>query len=306
MIVKNEAKIIKRLLLSTINIIDSFVIIDTGSTDNTIEIIKDFFSNYKNIKGILGKKDFVNFQVNRNHALNLCRGISDYILLLDADFYIKIGKNFDKNKLDKDAYLITQQDNNFVYQNVRLIKNIGSFFYIGATHEVIQNNNQINVSSLDKNILYVEDIGDGGSKDNKLERDIKLLKQDIKEYPNVDRFKFYLAGTYFNSELFELAEKYYKERIEMNGWKEEVYYSYYKIGLIKIIEKDYDKAIMNFLNAHENSPKRVECLYYLVEIYKVLKKDNLYKLFNDIYIFNVKNYEDDIFLFKEIQLYNII
>ena len=150
--------------------------------------------------------------------------------------------------------------------------------------------------------MYVEDIGDGGSKDNKLERDIKLLKQDIKEYPNVDRFKFYLAGTYFSCELYELAEKYYKERIEMNNWKEEVYYSYYRIGLINIINKDYDKAIMNFLNGYNASPKRVECLYYLVKIYKVKNMDNLVKLFKDK-IEEVKNIIDNKHLFIDKNIY---
>ena len=39
MIVKNESKIIERLLTSVLSIIDTFCICDTGSTDNTIDII---------------------------------------------------------------------------------------------------------------------------------------------------------------------------------------------------------------------------------------------------------------------------
>lgn len=303
MIIKNEEKIIERLLNSVIDIIDFFVIVDTGSNDNTINIIKDFFSKY-NIKGILAKKEFVDFQYNRNYALNLCKGLSDYILLLDADMILKV-KDFDKNKLDKDAYQIIQEDNRFSYQNIRLIKNNDNFFYFGRTHEVIQSKNNVNVGVLSKDVIYIDDITDGFNKDNKLERDLKLLKLDIKEYPNIDRFKFYIANTYFNLELFELAEKFYKQRIELRGWDEEIWYCYYKLGIINIINKDYDKAIINFLNAYNYNIKRIENLYYLVKVYTMLKMDNLAKLYIDKIYYNIKNHKNDIFLFKDLNIYNL-
>jgi glycosyltransferase involved in cell wall biosynthesis len=43
MIVKNESRIIERLMLSVLPIVDSYCICDTGSTDNTIELIETFF-----------------------------------------------------------------------------------------------------------------------------------------------------------------------------------------------------------------------------------------------------------------------
>ena len=45
MIVKNESKIITRLLDSLLKIIDHYVIVDTGSTDNTIEVISNYFKD---------------------------------------------------------------------------------------------------------------------------------------------------------------------------------------------------------------------------------------------------------------------
>ena len=86
MIVKNESKIIKRLLETVQPLIDTYCICDTGSTDNTIDIIKSFFDNV-NISGKIVKEPFRNFEYNRNYALKQCYGMdsADYILFLDAD-----------------------------------------------------------------------------------------------------------------------------------------------------------------------------------------------------------------------------
>ena len=65
MIVKNESKIIKRLFDSIVNIIDSYCICDTGSTDDTIDIIKTYFAQ-KNIPGLIVSEPFKNFCHNRN------------------------------------------------------------------------------------------------------------------------------------------------------------------------------------------------------------------------------------------------
>ena len=86
MIVKNESHIIEKTLE---NIYQKFpisywVISDTGSTDNTVEIIKNFF-NEKGIQGDIHHELWKNFSFNRNQALKHCLGKSDYILFFDAD-----------------------------------------------------------------------------------------------------------------------------------------------------------------------------------------------------------------------------
>ena len=84
MIVRNESKIITRLLKSVLPIIDTYVICDTGSTDDTVSIIKDFFDS----NGIYGKvifEPFKNFGYNRTFALKAAKGVATYALLLDAD-----------------------------------------------------------------------------------------------------------------------------------------------------------------------------------------------------------------------------
>ena len=142
MIVKNESKIIVRLLQSVYKLIDAYCICDTGSTDDTIEVIETFFKK-KKIEGYVLQKKFVNFGFNRNWSLNKCRLIYDtydFILLLDADMIVKYSDDFLKNKnnLKKYHYYYVMQGNeNFKYRNIRLIKNTNKIQYIGDTHEYL-------------------------------------------------------------------------------------------------------------------------------------------------------------------------
>ena len=82
MIIKNESKIITRLLDSVCNVIDGYCICDTGSTDNSVELIQSYFQE-KKIPGKVIYKEFRDFGFNRSYALNACRDFPqyDYILL---------------------------------------------------------------------------------------------------------------------------------------------------------------------------------------------------------------------------------
>jgi len=114
MIVKNESKIILRLLNSVVDIIDSYVVCDTGSTDDTPILIKTFFQ-MKNKPGIVFHEPFVNFCHNRNVSLQKCKEVNaDYILLLDADMILDV-KTFTKDMLTCDSYKLTQGSEHFYY-----------------------------------------------------------------------------------------------------------------------------------------------------------------------------------------------
>ena len=86
MIVKNEAHIIASTLENICNYIslDYWVIVDTGSTDETKQIIRDFFES-KNIKGELHETEWKDFGFNRSDALSKAFNKTDYLLIFDAD-----------------------------------------------------------------------------------------------------------------------------------------------------------------------------------------------------------------------------
>jgi tetratricopeptide (TPR) repeat protein len=274
MIVKNESKIITRLFDSVSSIIDCYCICDTGSTDNTVSLITEYFDK----KGIPGKvvvEPFKNFCHNRNFALQSCLGMSDYVLLLDADMILET-KNFNKLVLAAaDCFYILQGNESFYYQNMRIIRNDGKYKYVGVTHEYIDTPPGNKTSGFQKDELFIRDIGDGGAKHDKFERDIRLLLDGIKEEPNNVRYYFYLANSYHDSGRFAEAINVYKKRIELGGWIEEVWYSHYRIGLCFKNMGKMEDAIRYWLDGFNLYPERLEGMYEILQHYRIHSKHQL-------------------------------
>ena len=307
MIVKNESLIIKRLLDSVISIIDSYCICDTGSTDNTIEIIENYFKNI-NMPGKIVQEPFKNFCYNRNFALHSCVGLSDYVLLIDADMIVEVN-NFNKSMLNNfQSFNICQGNTTFYYKNMRIVKNNGLYNYVGVTHEYINVPDNNTTSSIDKNIFFIKDIGDGGSKHNKFERDIKLLLDGIKEEPNNVRYHFYLANTYHDLGRFAEAIELYNKRIKFGGWNQEVWYSYYRIGICYKNMDKFTDALNIWLDGYNYYSNRLEGIYEIIKYYREHSKQKsamiFYKLAKQIIDQN-DNRDDYLFLHNDVYVYKI-
>jgi len=307
MIVKNESKIITRLLTSVLPIIDSYCICDTGSTDNTIELIENFFKD-KNITGKIVHEPFKNFAHNRNFALKSAVGMTDFVLLVDADMILDV-RNFDKKRLSNhDTFYILQGNDHFFYQNVRIVRNNGLYNYVGVTHEFIGTPPNNRTSLLGKDELFIIDIGDGGAKSDKFERDIRLLTQGLIDEPNNERYYFYLANSYHDNGQHEKAIENYQKRIDCKGWIQEVFYSYYKMGHSYRQLGKMNDAIACWLLSMEALPERLETVYEIMQYYRNTSKHKLvehfYKIAKDI--LDKKHFRDDyLFLHNDIYTYKI-
>ena len=104
MIVKNESKVIERCLASVRDLVDTWVISDTGSTDGTQQLIR---SALDGIPGELHEEPWVNFGHNRTLNIRHARGKADYLLLLDADHVIR--QDGPLPRLTADSYMLRHE-----------------------------------------------------------------------------------------------------------------------------------------------------------------------------------------------------
>lgn len=234
MIVKNESKNMIRLLETLKNILDFICIEDTGSTDNTINIINNW-AEENSIACTVHYNEFKNFEHNRTHSFNIAKQTynSDYYLLSDADFKWEISPHFNKNTLNKQKYLVNQDNGHIVYSNIRMLCRSIDWKCIGVTHEYWTEpyGQKVTRGSLDD--LKILDLEDGGCKSNKFQRDKTLLEEGLKNEKDIFlkmRYKFYYAQTLKDMSLYEQSIFWYHERIKDRDWSEEVFYSYFMIA----------------------------------------------------------------------------
>ncbi|MBD3855592.1 MAG: hypothetical protein IFK92_03505 [Acidobacteria bacterium] len=227
MIVKDEAAIIGRCLEALVPVIDAWVICDTGSQDNTPELIVDFFARHR-VPGRLHHIRFVDFETARNRALVLAREIAldfDYLLLCDADMELMVESSSCFHNLDAAAYLLRQRQE-VSYDNIRLLSRGVDASYVGATHEALVVRGDLPVARLSG--AWFLDHACGASRSEKDERDLRLLEQSLARDPDDARTVFYLAQTHRDMGHDRVALDLYLRRSRMGGFEEEGWHSQYQ------------------------------------------------------------------------------
>ena len=309
MIVKNESNIITRLFDSVLPLIDCYCICDTGSTDNTVELIVNYFKE-KNIPGSIYTEPFQDFGYNRSVAMKNCENLSnaDYLLLLDADMILKIDPEnvpiIKRKLMEHPVHYVFQGSDAFYYKNVRFAKNRAGFSYWGVTHEYVQVPDGTTYGYFERNEIFINDVGDGGSKQNKFIRDIELLTKGLETIPNNDRYTFYLANSYRDSGQIEKSIETFKRRIELGGWVEEVWHSYLSIGRCYKTLNKMEEAVYYWLEGYNYFPNRIENLYEIIEYYRGRGKNNLaYEFYRIADRVRREHFQED-FLFLEKAIYD--
>ena len=269
MIVKNESLVIRRCLESVKPLIDYWVIVDTGSTDGTQVIIKEYM---RDIPGNLHQIPWKNFAWNRNAALARARGKADYFLFIDADNFLVYSKGFTLPNLEKDCYYAIMQ---IQYAGVvglnkqaLLIKDLPDFKWVGAVHETLSCQTDKTTEVLDG--VYNQGIQDGHRSEDpqKYYKDIELLENQCKHDPQNSRDRFYLAKTYLAIGNYPMALQNFELRAAMNGQPEETFYSLYLIAQIEMLLKKSPVIFINrFCKAIQTDPSRVEPIYDLASYF---------------------------------------
>jgi hypothetical protein len=303
MIVKNEGKIIARCLRSAVPHIDNWLIVDTGSTDDTVEIIE---RGLEGIPGKLERRPWVNFGHNRTEAVALAREqlseseqATTWALLLDADHELVLadreGAIGALPELGADSYKLLQRDAGLEYPNVRLLRLDREWVCTGATHEYWP--------CTDETPLLKEwtilDHNDGSSHAEKYARDRELLLQELKSEPceaaKSERAVFYLGQT-LEGQGDPGALDLYQWRTELSGHPEEAWVAHYRYGRMlaeaeqqqvlfgrevghESLRLDDLESVPVLLHAYARRPQRAEPLWRLAKLYRELGQPVLAYIF---------------------------
>jgi glycosyltransferase involved in cell wall biosynthesis len=274
MIVKNESHIIEECLNSVYKYINYWVICDTGSTDNTKEIIKKFFEE-KNIPGELHDHEWKGFGYNRTLAFDVAKGKAEYALVIDADDYIH-GTLPISNVTNHDGYTLKMGREEFSWWRTQIFKLDLDWEYVGVLHEYAKPRNKDlpQLAKLDGNYRVVARTLGARNQNitpvEKYSRDAEILEKALIDEPNNTRYMFYLAQSYFDSQQWAKSEEAYTRRALAGQWPEEVYYSLLRVAQCKAMqEKPWPEIQQAFLDAYNYRPTRAEPLYHLAQIYRL-------------------------------------
>ena len=272
MIVKNEAHVIERCLASVLPVIDYWMVVDTGSTDGTQQKIRDFFDR-NGIDGELHERPWIDFGHNRSEALDLAQKTdTDYALMIDADEILVFDPGFDpvafKDNLTADLYNIFAQFGQTRYHRPpQLTSNSKRFYYRGVLHEYVDCHDPINTRDFARGFMNTP-IQDGArsSDPQKYAKDAVKFEEALAsgnvEEKDFNRYHFYMAQSYRDSQQWEKALDCYLKRADLGGWNEEVFYSLYQAGrIMEILEKPVDNIVQIYFKAYQTAPWRAESLW---------------------------------------------
>jgi glycosyltransferase involved in cell wall biosynthesis len=266
LMIKNEEKILLRCLSSLKGIVDGYCILDTGSTDSSLTIARDFLKDHR---GCVTEEPWKNFGYNRtvsfDRAQEFCKrdgwDLKDtYGLLIDADM-VFVNGTLKEMPLGAIGYKALQKNGNLEYMNARLLRMDYQWKCVGVTHEYWDGATE----ALGKEVCFIDDKNDGGCKADKFIRDRALLEEGLVNEPNNVRYTFYLAQTYSCLNMLEKSIEHYKKRIAQGGWFEEVWFSYYSIGELYKRMGDMIECEAWMLRAHAFRKERSEPVYKLAQ-----------------------------------------
>ncbi|CAL9467131.1 hypothetical protein SUDANB105_02747 [Streptomyces sp. enrichment culture] len=261
MIVKDEAPVIRRCLESVRPLIDTWVILDTGSTDGTQDVIREV---YDDLPGELYERPWKGYDGSRTEAIELARSRADYLFFIDADDVIETEPGFSMPELTLDAYRVALRHGPVVHWRPALVSTRLPWRYVGVLHEYIECGSRYSLGVLEgANIRTLEGGGrlrKEGQREKYL-RDAEILQQGLAKEPDNPRYVFYLAQSWRDAGELEKALETYDHRADLGGWAEEVFCARLRAARIAAqLRRPAAEVLDRYLRAHEGRPSRAEAL----------------------------------------------
>lgn len=277
MIVKNEAHVIERCLSSLRPWIDSWLIVDTGSTDGTQALIAELL---KDKPGQLVERPWRNFGDNRSEAMALARPHGDYILVIDADQVLEAAPGFAWPTLSADAYALPVHFGAIDYALPWLVASRLSWRWQGVLHEYLDAGQAVHTELLAGLAIRVYTDGARSQDPQKFAKDEQVLETALAAEPDNARYTFYLAQSCRDGGKLAKALTIYEQRAKQGGWAEEAWYARYQCAVLaERLGHAQPEVLARYLAAHQARPTRAEPLVNLARYCRQAEDYHLAYLF---------------------------
>lgn len=261
MIVRDESAVIERCLHSVRPFIDAWVIVDTGSTDDTPARVA---AALEGIPGGLHHRPWRNFADNRNEALELARAQAEYLLFIDADETLEVPSGEVLPALDGAAYSFETCYADLAYDRVGLVATRLPWRWHGVVHEYLDAGVPVAQPRLPGFRIRVRTDGARSRDPDKYLKDAALLEAALADDPANARNRFYLAQSYRDAGRLQDALLHYQQRAAQAGWDEETWYARYQCAvLLEGLQATRAEVTAAYLEAWEQRPSRAEPLVRL-------------------------------------------
>ena len=262
MIVRDEAHVLARCLASVRPYIDSYVICDTGSSDETCRVA---LAALAGVPGSIYHDQWVDFGHNRSLSLERARAYNaDYLLLIDADEVLAVEDAFCFEDLAASSYLIRTVSGAFSYSQQRLLAASLPWRYAGTIHEYLVCEGQGVIEYLSGAHYSTPSDGARSLDPNKLDADVALLRSAVARDPRDGRMWFHLGLCERRAGRLDLAIQAFEARIGIEeGVDYEVWYADYMLGHCFHDQGKKDHAEHAMLEAYANFPQAIEPVFWL-------------------------------------------
>ena len=269
--VKNGGSDFKEMLERNLPIIDRWTILDTGSTDETLENINNILVGKK--KGKLYQEPFINFRESRNRCLELAGMKCKYNLMLD-DTYVIEGElrdflNTVRSDQFADSFSLLIKSNDTEYYSNRITISQYKLRYIYTIHEVIQGHNNVNVV-IPSHKSWILDLRSDYMEKRTMDRkryDLKCLFEMVDEEPDNPRHLYYIAQTYNLLEDYEKASEWFYKRAfhPKEGFDQEKIDALFEMTRMYNfkLNRPWSECEKWYKLVHEWDPERPEASYFL-------------------------------------------
>jgi len=241
LIVKNEEAVLERCIESMQGAYDELVIVDTGSTDGTMDIIKRWADIYDEFEWV------DDFAAARNRAFNIATG--DWLMWVDADDILREGdaaKFYERMKVhDENKDIIgvnfpyiyshesvgTGEIPNFKYHRLRIVRaSVGKGSWTGRVHEYIKHDSSKTIKDDSVEFHHYRDEGKGTPN---TARNLRILQKVVDEATPEEkpRYLFYYGKECMYNGLYDEAEKAFLEYIPMSNWIPEKHRAMYELSV---------------------------------------------------------------------------